>query len=324
MKRCLRLVLLILPLLLLTDSALAKQPWQQWVNDLRADAVADGIDGQFFDRVFADVRPRPRVINFDRRQPEKRITFAKYRSTRADAYRIKMGKQYYKRYKPLLDRIGKDFGVDPCFIVSFWGMESSYGNFMGSFPVIPALATLAYDARRADFFRKELILALHILQEGHVSPDKFKGEWAGGSGHPQFLPSSWHRYAVDYDGDGRKDIWESRADVFASIANYLVGNGWQTGQPWAITVSLPADFDNSLADRKNKRPVSYWAKLGVRPKADQSFPAGDTPAAIVMPYGGPALMTFKNFDVIMRYNNSTFYAGAIGYMADNICHRHRG
>ena len=192
---------------------------------------------------------------------------------------------------------------------------------MGNFPVIKSLATLAYDSNRPAFFRKELFLALHILNEGHVSLAQFKGEWAGASGQPQFLPTSWVKYAVDYDEDGRKDIWTSKPDVFASIANYMKINGWRTGDPWAIYVSLPANFDAKLQGKSIVKPVSEWTKLGVRTTTGETLPNQDMPASIVQPNGGPVFLAFPNYKMILRYNNSIYYAGAIGYLADSICMR---
>jgi membrane-bound lytic murein transglycosylase B len=187
--------------------------------------------------------------------------------------------------------------------------------------VIRSLATLAYDSNRKDFFRKELFLALHILNDGHVSMANFKGEWAGASGQPQFLPSSWGKYAVDYDGDGRKDIWESKPDVFASVANYMKQNGWQAGEPWAIHVKLPAHFDSALEGKTIIKPVSEWNAMGVRTLSGEPLPYQQLSASIVQPLGGPVFLAFPNYKMILRYNNSIYYAGAIGYLADKICNR---
>lgn len=198
-------------------------------------------------------------------------------------------------------------------------METSYGTYMGNFPVVKALATLAYDSNRKDFFRKELFIALHILNDGHVSLADFKGEWAGASGQPQFLPSSWVKYAVDYDGDGRKDIWRSKPDVFASIANYMKQNGWQTGEPWAIQVKLPHKFDMAMEGKNIVKPVSEWNAMGVRTEGGELLPFQNLQASIVQPLGGPTFLTFPNYKMILHYNNSIYYAGAIGYLADKIC-----
>ena len=298
------------------------QSWQSWVSDVRREALGQGISSELFDQAFADIHePSRQVKGLARSQPEHRLTYSKYLHSRVDSYRIVMGRKYYTQNKALLEKIGQSYGVDPCFIVSFWGMESSYGSYMGNFPVIRSLATLAYDSNRKDFFRNELFLALHILNDGHVSLEHFKGEWAGASGQPQFLPSSWGKYAVDYDGDGRKDIWESRPDVFASVANYMKQNGWQYGEPWAIEVKLPAHFDSTLQGKTIVKPVTEWNALGVRTLDGKPLPYQQLTASIVQPNGGPVFLAFPNYKMILRYNNSIYYAGAIGYLADKICNR---
>lgn len=299
-----------------------QQNWNTWVEAVRKEALAQGISETVFDRAFADIHePSRQVKGLARSQPEHRLTYAKYLHSRVDNFRVIEGRQKYKKNKELLDEIANHYGVDPCFILSFWGMESSYGGYMGNFPVIKSLATLAYDSKRKDFFRKELFLALHILNDGHVSLEHFKGEWAGASGQPQFLPSSWVKYAVDYDGDGRKDIWESKADVFASIANYMKINGWKSGEPWAIYVKLPANFDKKLEGKTTIKPVSEWNALGVRTTTGAALPHQNLNASIVQPEGGPVFLAYPNYKMILRYNNSIYYAGAIGYLADKICQK---
>lgn len=302
------------------SGAFASQSWNQWVAEVRAEALAQGISPRVFDEAFAGIHePSRQIKSFSHSQPEHRLTYMKYRTTRADNYRVAIGKKHYKNNKELLDKIGREYGVNPCFIVSFWGMETSYGTFMGSFPVVKSLATLAYDSKRKDFFRKELFIALKILNDGHVDLADFKGEWAGATGQPQFLPSSWMKYAVDYDGDGHKDIWRSKPDVFASIANYMKQNGWQDGGPWAVQVKLPQRFDMNLEGKQTVKPVSEWAALGVKLENGKPLPYQNLEASIVQPYGGPTFLTFPNYKMILRYNNSIYYAGAIGYMADKIC-----
>ncbi|MFC3908263.1 lytic transglycosylase domain-containing protein [Legionella dresdenensis] len=312
-----------LVLIAVSQLALAnQQSWNNWVAGVRQEALEQGVSPRVFDEAFSDIRePSRQVKSLLRSQPEHRLTFSKYLHSRADNYRIAIGRKQYTRNKELLDEVGQHFGVDPCFIVSFWGMETSYGTYMGNFPVIKALATLAYESNRKDFFRKQLLIALKIVNDGHVTLQKFKGEWAGASGQPQFLPSSWVEFAVDYDGDGRKDIWESKADVFASIANYMKKNGWQTGEPWAIQVKLPANFDPKLEGKTITKPVSEWSAMGVRTESGQQLPWQNLQASIVQPYGGPVFLAYPNYKMILRYNNSIYYAGAIGYMADKICGR---
>lgn len=315
-----RIALSAIVLTLMQQAVFAQESWKAWVAQVRTEAIAQGISPELFDEAFAGIHePSRQVKGFMHSQPEHRLTFLKYRNSRADNYRIAIGRKEYKKNKEILEQIGQQFGVNPCFIVSFWGMETSYGTYMGNFPVIKALATLAYDSKRKDFFRKELFIALRILNEGHVSLQDFKGEWAGASGQPQFLPSSWIQYAVDFDGDGRKDIWKSKPDTFASIANYMKQNGWQTGEPWAIQVKLPKKFDMKLEGKDNMRSVSDWSRLGVETEAGQPLPYQNLQASIVQPLGGPTFLAFPNYKMILRYNNSIYYAGAIGYMADKIC-----
>lgn len=310
--------LLMLPQLVAADP----QNWNAWVAEVRQQALAEGVSPTVFDEAFAGIHEPSRTVkSLARSQPEHRLTFSKYLHSRADGYRITMGRKNYQKNKEVLENVGRDFAVDPCFIVAFWGMESSYGTYMGNFPVIRSLATLAYDSKRKDFFRKELFLALHILNDGHVTLEHFKGEWAGASGQPQFLPSSWLKFAVDYDRDGRKDIWESKPDVFASIANYMKKNGWQAGQPWAVQVKLPANFDMNLEGKTIVKPVSEWNAMGVRTESGEALPYQELQASIVQPNGGPIFLAYPNYKMILRYNNSIYYAGAIGYMADRICNR---
>lgn len=310
-------------LLILSTTVFSNQQnWTSWLADVRQEALAQGISPTVFEQAFAGVHePSRKVKGLARSQPEHRLTFSKYRNSRVDPYRIIIGRKEYERNHAVLTQIGKEYGVDPCFIVSFWGLESSYGSYMGNFPVIPSLATLAYDSNRPAFFRKELFLALHILNDGHVSLAQFKGEWAGASGQPQFLPSSWVKYAVDYDGDGRKDIWGSKPDVFASIANYMKKNGWQTGEPWAVYVKLPANFDMKLEGKTTVKPVSEWNAMGIRTEDGQPLPYENLHASIVKPLGGPVFLAYPNYKMILHYNNSIYYAGAIGYLADKICKR---
>ncbi|WP_133127732.1 lytic murein transglycosylase [Legionella nagasakiensis] len=299
-----------------------QQSWNRWVAEVREEALNQGISPVLFDEAFADIHePSRQVKSLARSQPEHRLTYLKYRNSRVDNYRIAIGRKQYKKHKALVDEVARQYGVDPCFIMSFWGMETSYGNYMGNFPVIKSLATLAYDSNRRDFFRKQLFYALHIVNDGHVSLGRFKGEWAGASGQPQFLPSSWMKYAVDYDGDGRKDIWDSKPDVFASIANYMKQNGWQSGEPWAIHVKLPANFDEKLEGKSIVKPVSEWSAMGVRMEDGKPLPYQNLQASIVQPYGGPVFLAYPNYKMILRYNNSIYYAGAIGYLADKICQR---
>lgn len=317
----LRYLTLSLLILFFFPSLEAHESWTQFVMNLRQEALGEGIRPETFDSAFQNIRaPNPKVLHFDKTQPERRISFLQYRSTRADPFRIRLGRREVQRYTPLLNQIERDFKVNSCFIVSLWGLETSYGHYMGSFPVIQSLATLAFDNRRAAYFHKQLLLALHILNDGHVDLAHFKGEWAGASGHPQFMPSSWQEYAVDYDQTGKKDIWTNVNDGLASIANYLMKNGWRYDEPWAIPVNLPSNFDENLINLKIAKPVSEWVQMGVQP-IESDLPSGNLSASIIYPDGGPAMMVFNNFKVIMKWNHSNYYAGTVGYMAEQICQR---
>ena len=312
---------LLLSLCLFCNFAIAANDWHDWLGELRKDALAEGIAQEVFDQMLRNWRPKPQVVKLDRSQPEKRIGFSTYRKTRANKSRINYGRRAWKKHGDLISKIGNQYQVDPCIIAAIWGIETSYGNYMGKFPVIESLATLAYDGRRAEFFRKELMIALHIINDGHVTPYKFVGEWAGGSGHPQFLPSSWVNYAQDYDQDGRKDIWGNLSDVFASIANYLHQNGWQFQQPWAAIVNVKAARLHDLLGFENSRYLDFWKTLGVRSIANKPLPKSDGKLALLQLDGGPLILAYPNFKVIMRYNHSVYYAGTVGYLADKICRR---
>jgi len=307
---------------LLVSNVYAIENWSTWLEDVKKEALTRGIRQTVINQAFADVQePHRTVKNLQKSQPEHRLSYLKYRNTRVDAYRIAIGRKKFKENQVWLQDIAQQYHVDPCFMVSFWGLETSYGSYMGNFPVIRSLATLAYDSTRKDFFRNELFLALKILNDDHVSLTKFKGEWAGASGHPQFLPSSWMKYAVDYDGDGRKDIWSSKQDALASIANYMHQNGWHDGQPWAVLVKLPANFDKAQMGKTNIKTTQEWDAMGVRTLKGEHLPYSSLKSSLIQPDGGPVFLAFPNYQMILKYNNSIFYAGAIGYLADKICAR---
>jgi len=313
----------LLLILLLSFSVFAQDNWDTWLTQVKQEAREKGIRADVIDSAFENIHEPSRTIKgLMKSQPEKRLSYTKYRSSRVDNYRIIIGRKRYEENKTWLQQLGNDYGVDPCFMVSFWGMETSYGSYMGNFPVIQALSTLAYDSQRKEFFRSELFLALKILNDGHVSLNQFKGEWAGASGQPQFLPSSWVKYAVDFDGDGRKDIWGSKKDALASIANYMKQNGWKKDQPWAIFVKLPKSFNEELLAKKDTiKSVKDWDDMGVRTNKGEHLPYQNMSASIIHPFGGPVFMIFPNYRMILKYNNSIYYAGAIGFLADKICKR---
>lgn len=296
--------------------------WQQWRQQLRQDALSQGISPNVFDSTVGNMSgPVQQILFFDRTQPERRISYIQYRNTRIDPLRIKMGRSAYQKNQQLLSQIGNNYGVDPCLVTAIWGIETSYSHFMGGYPVITSLATLAYGSDRADYFRNELLIALHILNDGHVSYSNFKGEWAGASGIPQFMPSSWQKYAVDYQRDGHKDIWKSTPDGLASIANYLLMSGWRANQPVAIEVNLPNGFNENLKGLNIVKTVNEWQSLGVTSSGELALPQQNYSASIVQPNGGPAFMVFNNFSALKNYNGSLFYDCAVNYLANKICGR---
>ena len=210
--------------------------------------------------------------------------------------------------------------MQPRFIVAFWGIETDFGRITGGFKVVPALATLAFDGRRGAFFRKELLHALRIIEEGHISAKQMTGSWACAMGQPQFMPSSFNGYAVDHDGDGRKDIWTTRDDVFASAANYLSRYGWRGDERWGREVRLPEGFDASLQGLKVKKPIADWAALGVTLRGGAPLPGKTLLASLILPggKGGPAYLVYNNYRVILKWNRSHYFAIAVGHLADKI------
>ncbi|GIK96176.1 MAG: murein transglycosylase [Alphaproteobacteria bacterium] len=297
-----------------------EQSFDLWREGLRKEALASGISPSIFDAAFAGVQPIARIVELDRSQPEFTLTFTQYLERVVPPSRIAKAREMLTRYRPLLEEVGRTYGVQPRFIVALWGIESDFGRRTGDFPVVAALATLAYDGRRPDFFRKELLAALQILEERHIAPDRMKGSWAGAMGQNQFMPTSFRQFAVDYDGDGRRDIWGTRADIFASIANYLGGYGWKPDQTWGRPVRLPPGFDTNLVSMEVEKPISEWQRLGVRTISGGNLPQRDLPASIVQPDGpgGAAFMVYENYRKILRWNRSTYFATAVGLLADYI------
>ncbi len=267
--------------------------------------------------------PIARIIELDRKQPELTQTFAQYMEKRITAKLAEEGRRHYALNRALLKKVGKKFGVQPRFIVALWGVETRYGTYTGGFPVIAALATLAYDGRRSDYFRGELLRGLAILEEGHIAPADMMGSWAGAMGQSQFMPSSFLNFAVDFDGDGRRDIWTTEADVFASAANYLARSGWRNDQTWGREVTLPEGFDSALADLDVVKRLSAWQALGVRRADGSDLPTRDLEASVVLPggEGGPAYVVYSNYRTILKWNRSHYFAMSVGRLADLIGNR---
>ena len=311
---------LLLTVLALPARAQQSQDFTAWLAAVKSEAAARGISQKTIAAAFKDMEPLARVIELDRRQPEFTTTFWGYVSRAVSENRIARGKELLAKHGRLLRRIQQRYGVPPRVLVAFWGLETNYGGNMGGFPVIGALATLAYDNRRADFFRAELFDALRMVDQGHIAAGRMVDSWAGAMGHVQFLPSTYLRHAVDYDGDGRRDIWNSVPDALASAANYLRAIAWNGGELWGREVRLPPGFDIGQANLKTRKSVREWRKLGVRKANGSNLPNADVMGAIMLPGGhkGPAFLVYRNFDVIMEWNRSLLYALAVGILSDQI------
>lgn len=305
---------------LLAVPALAQeQSFEEWLLDLRAEAMDRGITRETLDTSFASVEATiPRVLELDRSQPEFVQTFSGYMRNRLSDARISRGQQMLKEYADLFSRIQAEYGVQPHYLVSFWALESNFGDYTGGFSVINALATLAYDPRRSDMFRTELLTALRIIQEGHIAANRMTGSWAGAMGQCQFMPSTFYNYARDGDGDGRIDIWNSVPDVMTSAANYLSKNGWRGDERWGREVILPAGFDFAQTGTSVRKTVTEWSRLGIRRVDGAPLGNADMLGSIVLPSGaqGPAFLTYQNFRTTMVWNRSTFYAISVGHLAD--------
>lgn len=319
--RCLLLVLgCLCALTFSVGQAQEGEEFAAWLEQLRVDARASGISPATLDAALAGVEaPQQRVLDRDRSQPERTQSLADYVADRVSAQRISEGRQMLRRYPTWLGRIEGKYKVQRRFIVALWGIESSYGRHTGKLPVIPALVTLAYDERRGNYFRKELLEALRIIDAGDIPLAQLQGSWAGAMGNFQFMPSSYRHYAVDGDGDGRIDLWNSLPDAFASAANYLAMAGWQNDQTWGRPVRLPKDFDESLAGLETRLPLARWQAIGVRRLDGGALPRRGLQASLLIPDGrtGPAYLVYGNYRVLLRWNRSNSFAVAVGTLADS-------
>ena len=310
------------PLALPAQAAFAasEASFQTFVAGVKADARKAGISQVTLDRAFANVNPNQKVLDKDRHQPEFTMTWERYKTLVINDQRIANGRNAVAADRALFQQVEQRFGVGPGVIAGIWGLESGFGAATGDFHVIEALATLAWDGRRASFFRGELMAALKILENGDIAPAKMMGSYAGAMGQPQFMPTSYLRYAVDFEGHGKRDIWTSRPDVLGSIANYLAKAGWRSGEGWGQPVILPLGFDLNAAGRDTMRPLGDWVRAGVRPMAGPWRAGNDRPSAVIAPDGvtGDGFIVHANFKAIRRYNPSDFYAIAVGTIGDRV------
>ena len=285
-----------------------------------AEARAKGVSDATIERAFAGVTLNQKILELYHHQPEFTLTWAQYRARVLTEQKIANGRAAYRQSARTFYGVDARYRVTAGVIAGIWGIESAYGQITGNYSVVEALATLTWEGKRATFFRSELIDALRILQHGDVAPARMTGSYAGAMGQPQFMPDSFLRLAVDFDGDGRRDIWTSTPDVLGSIANYLARSGWRYGEPWGQPALVPPGFDAEMAGRDNRKPLADWMRLGVRRIDGSPFTRGDVVGALVMPdgAGGEAFMVYSNFGVIRRYNPSDYYALAVGLLGDQV------
>jgi len=311
----------LMPLSLVGGPAVAQNAnFQAFIEALRSQAMAEGISGDLYDRAMTGLTPNERVVRALNTQPEFTRPIWEYIEGAISRRRMDGGREQLAANAALFDRLESEYGVPREVLTAVWAMESNFGQVKGNYNLFQALATLAYDGRRQNFGRSQLIAALKISQQEGIDPSLMTGSWAGAFGHTQFIPTTFLAYAVDGDGDGVRDLWNSHADALASAASYLERSGWRANRDWGTEVKLPDGFNYALAGADVKRSISAWSAAGVRRITDEAMPASDVQAEIILPAGaaGPAFLITGNFDAIMRYNPATSYALAISYLSDGL------
>ena len=309
-------------LFLVSQTLNAKPSFEQYVADLKLQSIEQGYSADFVERVFSGVSYRQKTVVADKNQPETKLTLDTYLATRVPDWKVKKAIDLMSQHQVLLEQVEQQFGVQKRFIVALWGNESNFGNFMGQHSVINSLVTLAYEGRREALFKKQLFAALKILKQGHVELKDFVGSWAGAMGQSQFMPTSFLNYAVDFDNDGRKDIWNNKADVFASIANFLKSEGWSHQLTWGRQVKVPNNFDFSLAGLKSssKRLLADWQALEVRRYDGTDLPKLPIKGSLIAPDGesGRIYLVYNNFHTLMKWNRSSYFGVSVSYLSDRI------
>jgi membrane-bound lytic murein transglycosylase B len=290
------------------------------LNNIKADALKQGVPAATVDRAFQGLTPDQKVVDLDNRQPEFSLTYAKYVGGTVSLDRIQKGQQKMAQHRALLDQLQAEYGIPPQYLMAFWGIETNYGTYMGDFRVVRSVATLACMTKRTVFFSNETVQALRILNTNHMTSEQMRGSWAGAMGNMQFMPSTFTKWAVDRDGNGKIDIWNSLPDAFASAANFLRGIGFKPGLPSSEEVMLPPGFPLDQADTTVEKPVKAWASMGVKKMNGGALPQVDDAASILLPAGfrGPAFIIYPNFKAVMNWNRSTLYALSVGILARQI------
>jgi membrane-bound lytic murein transglycosylase B len=305
---------------IIAGPAFAQGDFQDCLQTIRGEALKQGVPAATIDASFRGLTPDSKVVELDSRQPEFSLTYGRYMANAITADRVVKGQQKLQQWRGLLGDLEREYGVASQYLVAFWGVETNYGSFMGDFSALRSVATLACMTKRRDFFSNETVQALRILASNHMTTQQMKGSWAGAMGNMQFMPSTFTRWAVDRDGNGRIDIWSSLPDAFASAANYLRGVGFKPGLPAAEEVSLPQNFPLDQADSTVEKPVRAWAAMGVKRAGGAALPANDEPSSIILPAGwrGPAFILYPNFKAVMNWNRSTLYALSVAMLAQQI------
>lgn len=305
---------------LLSAPLQASPDFYAYVAGLKQQALAAGIKPETVAAAFANIRVIEPAIKHDKNQPEFKLTLESYIPRAVPQWKVNQAKALYRQHLPLLTKIGAEYDVQSRFIVALWGIETNFGKLTGTYPLISSLATLAWDGRREDFFKGQLLDALRIIEQGHVTPSAFKGSWAGAMGQVQFMPSSFLKYAVDQDGDGKKDLWGNLADVFGSAANYLQQNGWHGDETWGRQVKLPEGLDPALLGLEQTRQLSAWQALGVRQLDGSPLPGVEMQASLVRPDDakGRAYLAYPNYLVLRHWNRSHYFVVAVGTLADRL------
>lgn len=295
--------------------------FSQWLAEFQSEAIERGISEPTVRAALSGIVPLPDVLKLDRKQPGgKPSDFCTYLERRLTSTRIARGRRVLAEERELLAQLTKDYGIPARYLVALWGLETNFGDYTGDYPVLASLATLAHDPRRSDLFRRQLFAALQIVDEGHQTAADYKGSWAGASGHVQFMPTTFLVYAVDHDGDGRKDLWGNRADSLASAANYLRRSGWRAGEAWGRQVAVPAALERDKAALGQRRALSAWQELGVTRIDGSALPDANVRGRIVQPLRGPgpAFLAYANYEAFLKWNDSTYFAVSVGTLADKL------
>ncbi len=299
-----------------------KPTFEEYVLGIKEEGIERGYGKALLDEAFNNIKYRERAVKADRNQPEKRLTLDEYIPRAVPNWKVSKARKLYNENKEDLTRISKEFGVQPQYLVALWGVESNFGSLMGNYNVIEALSTLAYDGRREAFFRGQIFSALEILKQGHIQPKDMKGSWAGAMGQCQFMPSSFIAYAADGNNDGKKDIWQTKADVFASSANYLNKAGWNNKYTWGREVKIPKNIDKELAGlaKEKAKSLSQWQELGIRTVSGSDLPKVDIQAWLIQPDDekGRSYLVYGNYQSLMKWNRSHYFALAVSHLADKI------